>query len=436
MIQLSRPQSRVFLCPARFRALVAGRRFGKTFLSVSELCRAVWGKPRTLAWYLAPTYRQAKQIAWAELKLTVAPYVIDKPNETDLSVQIIGGGTIALRGAANYDALRGPGLNFAVLDEYADMDPRVWTEIIRPMLSDRQGNALFIGTPKGMNHFHDLYQSAKVTPGWASFQYRTIDGGRVSQAELDAARNDMDQKTFDQEYCGSFENFAGRAYFSFQRSDSADRIGNLQPCNYNPRLQLCWSLDFNVNPMSSVICQIEDTTSREMAMMGKRSSVLHVLDEIVLPNSNTQEACEEFARRVGHWIARQGQVPLKLYGDAAGGARSTAGKSDYQIIKEFFRRTPEFQVTYHVPLANPAVRDRVNAMNSKLCNAAGVVGMVVDPKCKRLTKDLEQVAWKADGNGNMTGEIDKSNPELTHISDALGYLVEAEYGLRQAGGPR
>ena len=89
-----------------------------------------------------------------------------------------------------------------------------------------------------------------------------------------------------------------------------------------------------------------------------------------------------------------------------------------------------------MPLANPAVRDRINAMNSKLCNANGVVGLLVDPKCKRLTKDLEQVAWKADSNGNMTGEIDKSNSELTHISDALGYLVETEFGLRQAGGPR
>jgi hypothetical protein len=127
---------------------------------------------------------------------------------------------------------------------------------------------------------------------------------------------------------------------------------------------------------------------------------------------------------------------VRVYGDAAGGSRQTAGKSDYQIVREFFRTAPEFNATYHVPAANPAVRDRINAMNSKLLNAAAYVGLVVDPKCKGLVKDMEQVAWKADNNGNMTGDIDKSNKELTHVSDALGYLIEAEYGLRETGGPR
>jgi hypothetical protein len=425
------PQSRVFLSRARFRVLVAGRRFGKTYLSIPELIRKVYAKPKSLAWYMAPTYRQAKQIAWKELKEKAQPYLVGKPNETDLAVDLIGGGSIALRGTENYDSLRGPGLDFAVFDEYADMDPRAWTEVIRPMLSDREGSALWIGTPKGMNHFHDLFQSAKITPGWAAFSYTTLQGGNVSAAEAAAARQDLDERTFRQEYEASFENFAGRAYFAFTRED------NLKTTNYNPWLQLCWALDFNVNPMSSVICQLEDTTTRAMAMMGRSSAAVHVIDEIVLPNSNTLEACEEFVRRVGPWIARQpGPASLKLYGDAAGGARSTAGKSDYQIIKEFFRRTPEFSVTYHVPAANPAVRDRVNAMNGKLKNAAGATGIFVDPRCKRLIKDFEQVAWKSDSNGNMCGDIDKSNPLLTHISDALGYLVDAEFGMRVVGGPR
>jgi hypothetical protein len=430
MIRLTRPQSRIFRCPARFRVVVAGRRFGKTYLSIPELIRKVYRRPKSLAWYLAPTYRQAKQIAWVELKEQTRPYLIGKPNETDLSVDLIGGGSIALRGASNYDSLRGPGLDFAVLDEYADMDPRVWTEIIRPMLSDRMGGALWIGTPKGMNHFHDLYQAAKVAPGWGAFTYTTLDGGRVSAEEIAAARNDLDEKTFRQEYGASFENFAGRAYFAFTRGQ------HLAPQSYAPRLQLCWAMDFNVNPMCSVICQVEDTTSREMAMVGRRSAMVRVLDEIILPNSNTLEACQAFQKRVGPWIGRQGPVSVKVYGDAAGGSRQTAGKSDYQIVREFFRTATEFSATYHVPAANPAVRDRINAMNGKLLNANGYVGMVVDPKCKLLTKDFEQVAWKADAGGNMTGDIDKSNKELTHVSDALGYLVEAEYGLRDHGGPR
>jgi hypothetical protein len=240
----------------------------------------------------------------------------------------------------------------------------------------------------------------------------------------------MDDKTFRQEYMANFENFAGRAYFAFPR------VANLKPGVYLPHLPLYWSLDFNVNPMCSVICQVEDTTTRDMAMVGRSLSVVRVLDEIILPNSNTEEACRVFQERTAPWIARQNSVELRIYGDAAGGARSTAGKSDYQIIKEFFRRAPEFQVTYHVPQANPKVRDRINAVNSKQRNALDMVGLLADPKCKRLMRDLEQVAWKADSNGRMTGEIDKSNAELTHVSDALGYLIEREFGLRDKGGER
>jgi len=185
-----------------------------------------------------------------------------------------------------------------------------------------------------------------------------------------------------------------------------------------------------------VLCQIEDTTTRDMVMLDRSLSVVRVLDEIILPNSNTEEACRVFQERTAPWIARQNSVELRIYGDAAGGARSTAGKSDYQIIREFFRRATQYRASYHVPQANPAVRDRINAMNSKLCNSLGIVGLLVDPKCKRLVKDLEQVAWKADSNGRMTGEIDKSNAELTHVSDALGYLIEREFGLREKGGER
>jgi hypothetical protein len=114
------PQWKVFGCVERFRVLVAGRRFGKTHLALIELCQAAWGKGRQ-AWYVAPTYKQAKRIAWNRLKQITKPYWAGKPNETDLRIELIAGGTIALRGADNYDSLRGEGLDFIVLDEYAAM---------------------------------------------------------------------------------------------------------------------------------------------------------------------------------------------------------------------------------------------------------------------------------------------------------------------------
>src|SRR5947208_7790662 len=122
MIRLKTPQREVFLSPHRFRVLVAGRRFGKTYLANVELLRAASGSGR-VAWYVAPTYRQAKRIAWDRLKELTRPYWASKPQESDLRIELAQGGTIALRGADSYDSLRGEGIDFVVLDEFASMAP-------------------------------------------------------------------------------------------------------------------------------------------------------------------------------------------------------------------------------------------------------------------------------------------------------------------------
>jgi hypothetical protein len=428
-VRLRNAQWRVFRHVARFRVLAAGRRFGKTYLALTELCRAAWGPGRTV-WYVAPTYKQAKRITWAPLKQMTRAYWAAKPNESDLRIELISGGSIALRGADNYDALRGDGLDFIVLDEYASMAPQAWSEVLRPALSDRRGRALFIGTPKGFNHFYDLFQNAGSQPDWAAFQFTTEQGGNVAREELEGAARELDERTYRQEFQARFENLAhGLVYYAFDRSQ------NVQPAGYLSQHAVCWSLDFNVNPMCSIIAQIEDQSTRLERWSGQTSARVNVIDEIVLSDSNTLEACQMFAERMEQ--AYPGRViDVQLYGDAAGGARSTAGKSDYQIIREFFRTQPQYRVSYHVPRDNPAVRDRVNAVNAMLCNQQGLRRLSIDPRCRRLIRDLERVVWKADSNGNLGAQLDKSNPELTHASDALGYLLEQEFGIHPAGGWR
>src|SRR5713226_7695696 len=147
-LTLRAPQWTIFRCSKRYRVLVAGRRFGKTQLALVELCQAAWEEGR-LVWYVAPTYKQAKRVAWNRLKQMTRPYWAGPPREVDLSIELARGGTIALRGADNYDGLRGDGLDFLVLDEYATMAPEAWNEVLRPALADREGSALFIGTPRG-----------------------------------------------------------------------------------------------------------------------------------------------------------------------------------------------------------------------------------------------------------------------------------------------
>jgi hypothetical protein len=423
---LTDPQRAVYKSDARFRALVAGRRFGKTHLSLRELLRATAGRPGAEAYYVAPTYRMAKAIAWRPLKELVRGLTVGRPNESELAVELRGGGRITLRGAENYDSLRGPGLDLVVLDEFADIALEAWTEVLRASLSDRQGRALFIGTPKGRNHFYDLVKDAKDREGWAAYQFTTLQGGNVAAAEVEAARAELDEKTFRQEYEASFESlFEGAAYYAFGDE-------NVREVGFDRRHGIAWALDFNVNPMSSVLAQIIGGEVR-------------VLEEVILPDSNTFEAVASFLDRAERYRTeaqgdRWGVVPLSVtvYGDASGEQRnSAADRTDWQIVREAFKRNADrFKVNYRIPASNPSIKGRIAAVNAKLKAADGTRTLWVDPRCKELRADFERVAWKRDANGNTFPVLDKTDPKRTHVSDALGYLVDREFGLREKGGAR
>lgn len=411
-LSLSEAQSQVFQSPARFRVLVAGRRFGKTQLAFVELLRAVWKSPSRTAWYVAPSYRQAKRIAWKRLKDLVSGHPGARVNETELAIQFANNGIIALRGADNYHGLRGNGLDFVVLDEFASMKPEVWTEVLRPALADRKGGALFIGTPQGHNHLYGRFQFAQSDPDWAAFQFTTLDGGFVTREELTGAARELDGTLFRQEFEASFEATAlGRAYHAFSRSE------NVRPAEYRPDAKLIWSLDFNVHPMCSILAQAD-------------GDIVHVLDELMLDNANTLLACERFWDRVRHWSTGQ-PLRIEIYGDASGYQRRTCGvASDWGIIRDFFaQRTGRAIVHIKASTANPGVRDRINLVNSRLLNAAAERRLFIDPKCKELILDLEQVCWRADEFGQPTSELDKSDRKRTHVSDALGYYLAQAFPL-------
>ncbi len=411
-------QMEVFLDEKRFRVLVAGRRFGKTHLAMIELLRAAWGKDRKV-WYVAPSYRQAKRIAWDRLKDLTRPYWQGTPHETDLSIKLRWGATIALRGADNYDSLRGDGLDFVVLDEYASMRPECWTEVLRPALSDRQGGALFIGTPQGRNHFFDQYEYARTNPDWSAYQFTTAEGGNVPSKELASAASQLDEQLFRQEFEASFDSGAiGRAYHAFAQA------ANVARCDYRPELPLVWSLDFNVSPMCSVVAQ-------------RQGEEVRVLDEMVLTDAHTGMACEAFLEKTRAWRGK-GPLTVEIYGDASGYQRRTCGtETDWSLIREFFGHW-RGQVTVQMKAgqANPGVRDRVNIVNSRLCSAMGERRLFVDPKCRELLMDLDRVSWKLDDTGRVSSELDKSDKKRTHMSDALGYYLAAAFAGKGTFGER
>ncbi|HLK68860.1 MAG TPA: hypothetical protein VKU19_35760, partial [Bryobacteraceae bacterium] len=237
-------------------------------------------------------------------------------------------------------------------------------------------------------------------------------------------------RLYQQEVLGEYLSiFSGAAYFSF------DRKLNVRPLQYMPGVPLAWSLDFNVNPMCSVISQLIDITDRADVLSGRQRKVIHVLDEIVLPDADINAACAAFVRRTEPYQA-YGMLTVYLYGDSAGNSRSHAGPSDWQLVQDYFRNDNRFQFVKKVPAANPLVKDRVNAVNAMTLNARGERRLFLDPGAKELIQDLEQVVWRADRGGNITGELDKRDPSRTHVSDALGYMVNVECPLREQGGPR
>jgi hypothetical protein len=390
-ISFSPAQENIFFDDTRFKVVVAGRRFGKTVLALCTLLYQASIKANAICWYTAPTYRQAKQIAWKMLQYFAPSDHITNKNETDLSMTFLNGSTISLRGADNYDSLRGVGLDALVLDEYADMAAEVWTEVLRPALSDKLGSALFIGTPAGFNHLYDLWIEAESKPDWKAWQFTTADGGHVPQEELEAARLDLDERTYKQEYEASFASLTGRVYYEF------DRILNVSADVIDTGAELLVGIDFNINPMSAVIGV-------------KAGNQLHIIDEITIQNGNTELMSD----------AIQTKYPnrrVQVYPDPSGKARKTSspvGQTDFSILAAH-----GFKVLS--PNAAPLVVDRNNEVNAMFKNASGVRRLLVHPKCKQLIKCLDGLTYKAD-----TSQPDKGMG-LDHLPDALGYLVHYEY---------
>jgi len=412
-------QMLVFKYPARFRVVVAGRRFGKTYLALIELLNAALAVNR-LVWYVGPSYPQAKRIVWDRLKEITRPFWASRPSETDLSVRLTSGSTIAVRGADRPDSLRGVGLDFVVLDEFASMHPETWTEVLRPALSDREGRALFLGTPQGCNHFYEIYEQSKTAPDWAGFQFTTAQGGNVRAEELASAASQLDPECFSQEFEATFTG-AGRhrVYYAF------DRSVHLQAAAFQPGQPLVWSIDFNVNPMC-------------MVLMQRTGDVVHVLDEIIVqPDANTEAACQAFHQRASGLAGSQ-TLDVEVYGDSSGNQRRTSGAlTDWALIRDFFSRwRGSYRSSIRTTTHNPAVRDRVNCVNSRLRNTLGEIRLFVDPRCRELIRDLEQVTWALDASGRPTSEIDKSDRARTHSSDALGYYIAEAFPLRPQVGYR
>jgi len=375
--------------PHRFKVIVAGRRWGKTHLAIMWLLSPEVTANET-RWYIAPTYRQGKMIAWPVLRQLFRHHTEAKINESELSVTLTNGATISIKGADNEDSLRGAGISKVILDEYAYFKPHVWEEIILPMLATSKGQAMFIGTPSGYNAMYDLYMKGQSDPDWKSWQFKTVEGGFVDGDEVKRIKSNMDGRLYRQEMEGSFETTGNRASYNFDRETHIKKATDISGKQW-------WGMDQNVDYMTAVLaCEYTDGT-------------VHYFDEIRQSNSNTESMAKAMK-------AKHPRVNM-VYPDPAGSARSTTShRSDHTILRDY-------GYSVRARKSHPSHIDRLNALNRKLVDANGNVGMTVDPKCKHLIKDLEQV------QRDKRGGIDKSNIELTHALDACSYAIEYKWPI-------
>ena len=348
-------------------------------------------EPNKEIFYLTTSYRAAKMILWKPLKRRLMDLRwAKKINETEMSILLKNGSTISLKGAEDPDRLRGVSLDYVVIDEAAEVKlDALWGEVIRPALADRQGGALFIGTPKSKNNpFYDLFTFASedINKDWDSWQYTTLEGGFVTEEEINAAKQDMTERQFRQEFLATFETYENRVAWAFDRSINTHEYNDL------PTNMIHVGMDFNVNPATAVIAV-------------KQDNKLYTIDELNVYSSNTDEIADEI-------LNRYPKSKVFVYPDPSGAARKTSanGMTDHKILENrgFIVKAPR----KHDP-----VKDRINATNARFRNAQGENNLFIHRSNKYTIESLDKHTFK-----EGTGIPDKDSGH-DHMFDALSYMV-------------
>lgn len=450
-------QFRLIHSHSRFKVVPAGRRSGKTEIvgkrQVVMKAMNPWSEPRPAKspdprYFIgAPTWAQAKRIYWNDLKALVPPWAVKigkkglrMISESDMMIKLYNEAEIWLIGMDKPERVEGSPWDGAVLDEYGNMKARTWGEHVRPALADREGWCDFIGVPEGRNHYYDLAQFAQkvaseaekkgIIPEWDYFHWPSAD--ILSEAEIASARESMDELTFRQEMEGDFIYFQGRVYYPF------DYRLHCKELRYNADLPLILCFDFNIEPGVAVVCQeqqlpgvIEEFYDEKTGETYSRPVIgTGIIGEVYIPrNSNTVAVCNKL---IHDWANHKGDV--YIYGDTTGGAGGSAQieGSDWDIVKKMFRNQWENRTFYFIPTSNPRERVRVNAVNSRLMSTSGIIRMMIDPHNAPYTiKDLEGTRLLEGGDGSIDK---KATPELTHLSDALGYYISYRFPIEELKG--
>jgi len=395
----------------RFTVCSAGRRSRKTLISTRKVLARAMRNPGRKYFLGSPTHQQSKMIFWngehSGLMRILPRVLIKAKSDSDLWIRLPNDAEIHVIGLDKPQRIEGQPWYGCLITEMGDVKRGAWLSNIRPLFSDTNGFAILDGVPEGRNNdYYDLavraaggaipitkprigaYAEDPDDPEWAFYSWFSADV--LTPSEIAAAKREYDERTYRQEYEGSFEGEGGLAYYAFSSLNIIDnKAVNVK------NIYVHVGMDFNVDPMTAVLCEIEGDTVKQF-------------DEAYLRHSNTYEM-------VKHLIEVKGLNPAMttVYPDATGGAESSnAQLSDLAIL-----RNAGFKIKAHP--ANPRVRDRLAAMNTRIKTIDGTVRFFVQRHCIKTINDLNRVQTLPDGR------LDKTQKEsgLTHISDGLGYLI-------------
>lgn len=413
-------------CRKRFIINASARRTGKTEIAKRRFVIGSLLYNRTSNGMFvigAPTVEQVRAIFWEDIKDLYHPSLVDgTPNETRMTIDLINGVRVQLVGLDKPDRIEGRPIDHFLGDEWATTKPTVWANTIRPCLSTigRLGSGEIIGRPKGRNHYYDMHTRAK-DPSNKDWQYFHWTAATLMPAsEIAAAKAELTEREFAQEYEADWLTAGGLAYYAF------DRDANCAPLEYDPNLDLRFAFDFNVDPGTATVIQ-EVPYEGKRADIKKGEQITHCIGEVYIPqDSNTVRVVNKLLADWGH---HKGDI--YLYGDPAGGHRGTAKVrgSDWDIIYEmvsnFYRDKAEREgyeppiVARRIDKRDPGQNPRVNAVNRRLKRADGSVWMLVDDrKCPKLVRDFEGVTVIPGTDGEIDKKADKT---LTHASDGVAY---------------
>jgi hypothetical protein len=401
-------QQRFHDSKARFKGFSGPIGSGKSQALCQEALRLTFQNPGRTGLIGAPTYpmlRDATQAALFEvLDANKIPYDFNRAE--NFLVFRESKSRILFRAVEEFERLRGSNLAWFGLDELTYTSEQAWLRL-EGRLRDPKAKRLCgfgVWTPKGYDWVYERFIARQVD-GYETVLARPFENRHLLEKTPDyyeRLKSSYDARFYEQEVLGQYLSMhSGKVYQSF------DRSGNVGEAEVDPSLPLLWALDFNVDPMCSVIAQV------------KRDGRVAVLDEIVLSRATTYDACSEFTSRFESHAGG-----LIVYADATGARMQTTGKSDLAILNDALRGYGK--VEFRIPKSNPLVRDRVTLMNAKLGSANGERLLLVNPRCVELIRDFEQVTYK---EGSQLVDKD-SDAKRTHLSDALGYLVWQECGGR------